>query len=46
MPAFYERPKNIWAKVSAAASRNPNGEALDLRWRAAPLTRRQKPEVA
>src|ERR1700687_2063723 len=28
VPTFCERPKNIWAMVSAAASRNPDGEAL------------------
>jgi long-chain acyl-CoA synthetase len=28
VPAFCERPKNIWAMVSDAASRNPDGEAL------------------
>src|ERR1700736_4954847 len=28
VPAFCERPKTIWAMVSAAASRNPDGEAL------------------
>ena len=28
VPAFRERPKSIWAMVSAAASRNPDGEAL------------------
>src|SRR6266849_3931276 len=28
VPAFCERPKNIWAMVSAAASGNPDGEAL------------------
>lgn len=27
-PAFCERPKSIWAMVSDAASRNPDGEAL------------------
>src|SRR5713101_4027392 len=28
VPAFCERPKSIWAMVSAAASGNPDGEAL------------------
>jgi long-chain acyl-CoA synthetase len=28
VPAFCERPKTIWAMVSDAASRNPEGEAL------------------
>ena len=28
VPAFCERPKNIWEMVSNAASRNPAGEAL------------------
>jgi acyl-CoA synthetase (AMP-forming)/AMP-acid ligase II len=28
VPAFCERPKSIWAMVSAAASQNPDGEAL------------------
>jgi len=28
VPAFCERPKSIWAMVSAAASRNPDSEAL------------------
>jgi acyl-CoA synthetase (AMP-forming)/AMP-acid ligase II len=28
VPAFCERPKNIWAMVSDAVSRNPDGEAL------------------
>jgi long-chain acyl-CoA synthetase len=28
VPAFCERPKNIWAMISAAAARNPDGEAL------------------
>src|SRR6266851_4103063 len=28
VPAFCERPKNIWAMLSAAASENPDGEAL------------------
>jgi long-chain acyl-CoA synthetase len=28
VPAFCERPKSIWAMVAAAASRNPDGEAL------------------
>jgi acyl-CoA synthetase (AMP-forming)/AMP-acid ligase II len=28
VPAFCERPKSIWAMVSAAAARNPDGEAL------------------
>ena len=28
VPAFCERPKNIWAMISDAASRNPHGEAL------------------
>jgi long-chain acyl-CoA synthetase len=28
VPAFCERPKSIWAMVSAAASENPDGEAL------------------
>jgi long-chain acyl-CoA synthetase len=28
VPAFCERPKTIWAMVSAAASGNPDGEAL------------------
>ena len=28
VPAFCERPKNIWAMVSDAALRNPDGEAL------------------
>ena len=28
VPAFAERPKNIWAMISDAAARNPDGEAL------------------
>jgi long-chain acyl-CoA synthetase len=28
VPAFCERPKNIWAMVAAAACKNPDGEAL------------------
>ena len=28
LPAFCERPRSIWAMVSDAASRNPDGEAL------------------
>ena len=28
VPAFCERPKNIWAMVAEAAARNPDGEAL------------------
>src|SRR4030081_3934583 len=28
VPAFCERPKNIWAMVAAAAAKNPDGEAL------------------
>src|SRR6202171_2315600 len=28
VPAFCERPKSIWAMVSEAAARNPEGEAL------------------
>ncbi len=28
VPAFCERPGSIWAMISAAASRNPDGEAL------------------
>jgi long-chain acyl-CoA synthetase len=28
VPAFCERPKNIWAMVEEAAAKNPNGEAL------------------
>src|SRR4030088_3457676 len=28
VPAFCERPKSIWAMVAAAASRNPDGDAL------------------
>jgi long-chain acyl-CoA synthetase len=28
VPAFCERPKNIWAMISAAAAGNPDGEAL------------------
>ena len=28
VPAFCERPKSIWAMIAAAASRNPDGEAL------------------
>src|SRR5258705_6074884 len=28
VPAFCERPRSIWAMVSDAASRNPDGEAL------------------
>src|SRR5712672_3971540 len=28
VPAFCERPKSIWAMVSAAAAGNPDGEAL------------------
>ena len=28
VPAFCERPKNIWAMIAAAAARNPDGEAL------------------
>ena len=28
VPAFCERPNSIWAMVSAAAARNPDGEAL------------------
>jgi long-chain acyl-CoA synthetase len=40
VPAFCERPRNIWAMVSEAASRNPDGEALvcgdrRLTWREA-----------
>jgi long-chain acyl-CoA synthetase len=27
-PAFAERPKSIWAMVSEAALKNPDGEAL------------------
>lgn len=38
VPAFCERPKSIWAMISDAAERNPDGEALvcgerRLRWR-------------
>jgi long-chain acyl-CoA synthetase len=38
VPAFCERPKSIWAMVSDAAARNPDGEALvcgirRMRWR-------------
>jgi acyl-CoA synthetase (AMP-forming)/AMP-acid ligase II len=38
VPAFCERPKSIWAMVTEAASRNPDGEALvcgerRLNWR-------------
>jgi long-chain acyl-CoA synthetase len=38
VPVFSERPRSIWAMVSAAASRNPDGEALTcgdcrLTWR-------------
>src|SRR4030088_369487 len=28
VPAFCDRPKSIWAMVAAAASRNPDGDAL------------------
>jgi long-chain acyl-CoA synthetase len=28
VPAFFERPKSIWAMVAEAAARNPDGEAL------------------
>src|ERR1700730_14574502 len=28
VPAFCDRPKNIWAMVAEAAARNPDGEAL------------------
>src|SRR5665647_1426430 len=28
VPAFGERPHNIWAMISAAAAKNPDGEAL------------------
>jgi acyl-CoA synthetase (AMP-forming)/AMP-acid ligase II len=28
VPAFCERPKNIWAMISEAAAKNPDGEAL------------------
>jgi long-chain acyl-CoA synthetase len=28
VPAFRERPKSIWAMISQAAARNPDGEAL------------------
>ncbi|MES2751555.1 MAG: AMP-binding protein, partial [Pseudomonadota bacterium] len=28
VPAFVERPANIWAMVADAAARNPDGEAL------------------
>ena len=28
IPAFCERPHNIWAMVSDAVARNPDGEAL------------------
>ena len=28
VPAFCERPKSLWAMISAAAARNPDGEAL------------------
>jgi long-chain acyl-CoA synthetase len=28
VPAFGERPDSLWAMISAAAARNPNGEAL------------------
>src|ERR1700676_3473657 len=28
VPAFSKRPKSIWAMVSEAAARNPDGEAL------------------
>src|SRR5580698_11592966 len=28
VPAFCERPKSIWAMVSEAVSKNPDGEAL------------------
>src|ERR1700722_19933076 len=28
VPAFCQRPKNIWAMVAEAASQNPDGEAL------------------
>ncbi|HKH00805.1 MAG TPA: class I adenylate-forming enzyme family protein, partial [Bradyrhizobium sp.] len=30
VPAFRERPKSIWAMISQAAARNPDGEALVL----------------
>ncbi|GLR88638.1 class I adenylate-forming enzyme family protein [Bradyrhizobium iriomotense] len=38
VPAFADRPKNIWEMVLSAASRNPDGDALicgerRLRWR-------------
>jgi long-chain acyl-CoA synthetase len=28
VPAFFERPKSIWAMIADAAARNPEGEAL------------------
>ena len=28
VPAFCQRPSSIWAMVSEAAARNPDGEAL------------------
>ncbi|TMK38831.1 MAG: acyl--CoA ligase, partial [Alphaproteobacteria bacterium] len=28
VPAFCDRPKNVWAMVTEAAARNPDGEAL------------------
>ena len=31
VPVFCDRPQNIWAMVSDAAARNPEGEALVLR---------------
>lgn len=38
VPAFADRPKNIWEMVTSAAARNPDGDALicggwRLRWR-------------
>src|SRR5690349_23011740 len=38
VPAFADRPKNIWEMVKSAAAQNPDGEALicgerRLRWR-------------
>jgi len=38
VPAFVERPKNIWAMIADAAAKNPDGEALvcgdrRMKWR-------------
>ena len=31
VPAFCERPGNIWAMIADAAARNPDGEAIEVR---------------